>query len=112
MGSREIRKWFSRQRQAVVNNLYLFGQDLARGMEEMFDRTTGSEIKVKFFRIEPVVKKAAGHKRKFNQLIFELEDFSSAPLQSIQDAVQKFVSQAQLPEDTLVKFVYRKEKRQ
>ena len=95
MGLRELGKWFrfSRQRvpQAVIKGLSLLGQDLAKGMEEMFDRTTGSEIKVKFSRIEPVVRKAAGHKRKFSQLVFELDDFSGAPSQSVRDAVQRYI---------------------
>lgn len=93
--------------QVSLNGLSMLGQELAREEEEMFRLTVGLDIKVGFSEVRPIIKEAAGRRRKFNQIVLELSGWEKhSSLQSIDHAVKAKASQLELPDETLVHFEY------
>lgn len=90
------------------------GRELARSMQEMFSRTAGRGISVKFSHVLPGRRKIGGQKKngEFDRLVIELANFGDVPLQSVQQSLEKHASQQSLPNSVIVRFVYREGGRQ
>lgn len=94
--------------------LAALGRELAGGMQEMFSRTAGKGISVKFSHVLPGRRKIGGQKKngEFDRLVIELTNSGDAPLQSVQQSSEKHASQQSLPNLAIVRFVYREGGRQ